>query len=632
MKSAVFAIAAASTLMLGGTAHAEQYKFGDVDVSIDTTVSIGATMRTSNRSCDHISEQNGGCAGSNGRVTGVNSDNGDLNFDRWDFTDAIGRVTADVQAKWQNYGAFVRPTAFYNVIYAKNDMKFRDLSADGRDQLDYNVNVLDAFVYGNWDIGGHATTLRVGKQALNWGESLFITGGVNSFQAFDVTALRTPGSELKDAMTPMPMVYASFAATDALTLEAFWQFSYKRTELDPAGSFFSTDDIVGKGSLPALLGVANGFDNPDLALADGDLMGLLMGSPVPISLARTADRGWSNTNQFGAAAHYYAEDVGTGTDFGLYFTRYSSRLPYLGFTNGGIDTPTACSTIAVATSGALTCASATGVQAAFAYGANYSTYFYDFPTVNTIGASFSTTIGGTAVSGEATFSPKMPFGISDYQLNASQIDGLGAAPYLSGGACTSPCKFSDLDYAPGLYQSTLTHIDLNAWQGQFGTISSFSTTDFLPRNLGADSGVFVVNAGWVYVPDAGKYPLNMAGREGGIPNVFAAAVLANGATNPQYATSFSSGYRAVVSVDYPNAFGTAVTLSPSIAWRHDVLGYSPGPNTANYLKGLKELSLGLDGEYQSFRASLSWTSAFGGGWYADMTDRDFATASISYAF
>lgn len=102
--------------MLGGTAHAEQYKFGDVDVSIDTTVSIGATMRTSNRSCDHISEQNGGCAGSNGRVTGVNSDNGDLNFDRWDFTDAIGRVTADVQAKWQNYGAFVRPTAFYNVI------------------------------------------------------------------------------------------------------------------------------------------------------------------------------------------------------------------------------------------------------------------------------------------------------------------------------------------------------------------------------------------------------------------------------------------------------------------------------------------------------------------------------------
>ena len=51
-----------------------------------------------------------------------------------------------------------------------------------------------------------------------------------------MTAIRTPGSELKDALTPMPMIYASVAATDALTLEAFWQFGYEQTEVDPAGS------------------------------------------------------------------------------------------------------------------------------------------------------------------------------------------------------------------------------------------------------------------------------------------------------------------------------------------------------------------------------------------------------------
>jgi hypothetical protein len=615
-------------VFLGGSAQADAYKFGDVDLSVDTTLSAGVTLRTSKRDCSHISLVNGGCPSSSGRTTSINSDNGDLNFDQWDFADAIGRITTDIQAKWQNYGVFLRPTAFYDPVYANNDLRFRNLNHDGKGQLDYDVKLLDAFAYANYDIGGHQTTFRIGKQALNWGESLYIPGGINSFQAFDVTALRSPGSELKDAMTPMPMLYASFAATDALTIEAFWQFHYEQTQLDPAGSFFSEDDIVGEGSLPALSGAT--VDNPDLALSPGDLAGLLGGASVPIALQRTSDRGQSDTDQFGVAAHYYADNVGTGTDFGLYFVRYASRLPYLGFTNGGLTTPQACAAVAFATGGLLDCTSQAGVQAAFAYGANQSTYFYDFPNINMLGASFSTTVEGTALSGEVTFSPKMPFGISDSELNASQIDGLGAALFLSGGL--SP-RFSSYLAGVGPNQSTLTHIDLNAWQGQFGTITSFTTSDFIPRNLGADGGAFVVNGGFVYVPGAGGYPLNRSGPEGGIKNPFAAALLTGGAGDPQYATSFSSGYRMVMQVDYNNAFSTPVTLSPFIAWRHDVLGYSPGPNTANYLKGLKEVSLGVDADYQSrIKASLSWTSTFGAGWYNDFSDRDFMTASVSYAF
>ncbi|MFZ3034418.1 MAG: DUF1302 family protein, partial [Parvibaculum sp.] len=104
------------------------------------------------------------------------------------------------------------------------------------------------------------------------------------------------------------------------------------------------------------------------------------------------------------------------------------------------------------------------------------------------------------------------------------------------------------------------------------------------------------------------------------------------ATDPQYATSFSAGYQALLKVDYNNAFGTPITLTPSIAFRHDVLGYSPGPITANYLKGLKQVSLGVTGAYQQIKASLSWTSSFGAGFNNPVYDRDFASASISYAF
>ncbi|MCE9649427.1 MAG: DUF1302 domain-containing protein [Parvibaculum sp.] len=625
------------SMIMGGAAQAEAYKFGEVDVSVDTTLSAGIGMRTSKRDCSHVSLQNGGCFSSSGRATGINSDDGNLNFDQWDFTDAIARATVDIQAKWENYGAFIRPTAFYNLVYANNDMRFRDLNHDQRGQMEYDVKLLDAFVYGNYDIGGHATTIRIGKQALNWGESLFIQGGVNAFQAIDVTAIRTPGAELKDALTPMPMIYASFAATDALTLEAFWQFSYEKTDIDSAGSFFSTDDIVGPGSWPALSCTDVGCDNPYNTIPDGDLSALiaavLSGDPVTaISLSRSKDQGQSDFNQFGFAAHYYADNVGTGTDFGLYFVRYSSRLPFLGFTNGGVDTPTACA--AVTTAIGLDCTTTLGSTAAFAYAANQASYFFSFPTVNTLGASFSTTLGGTAVSGEATYSPDMPFGISDSELNASQIDGLGGTGTLSGGACLPPaCTFSTLPYAPGVYQSTLSHIDLDAWQGQIGTITAFNTSDFIPSHLGADGGVFVVNAGFVYVPDAGDYPLNRSGPIGGISNPYAAALLSNGAGDPQYATSFSSGYRAVVSVDYNGAFGTSVNLSPFVQWRHDVIGYAPGPITAGYVKGLKEVTLGVGADYQSrIKASLSWTSTFGAGWYNGTSDRDFAMASVSYSF
>jgi len=132
------------------------------------------------------------------------------------------------------------------------------------------------------------------------------------------------------------MIYASFAATDKLTIEAFWQFSYEKSKLPAAGSFFSTDDIVGEGSLPALS--APNVDNPDYAAAPGSVAATIAAalSPtgVPIALDRTGDRGQSDMNQFGVAAHYYAEDLGNGTDLGFYYVRYSSRLPFLGFTNG----------------------------------------------------------------------------------------------------------------------------------------------------------------------------------------------------------------------------------------------------------------------------------------------------------
>lgn len=612
LKSLFFGTALAATLF-AGAAHAEKFKAGDVDVSIDTTVSVGATMRTSARDCRYVNTVNGGCITDDGDGHSVNSDNGNLNYDRWDLTSLLGRATMDIEAKWQNYGVFVRPTAFYDVMYATNSVQFRRLNHDSRQQMQGDLTVLDAFAYGKWDVDGHATTLRIGKQALNWGESLLIPGGVNAFQAFDVNALQQPGSELKNAMTPMPMIYASVAATDALTIEAFWQFHYEKSALPGAGSFFSTDDIVGEGSWPAYSFSLN--DQTGSAL---------------ITLNRSDDQGQNDTNQFGMAAHYYAEGLGNGTDLGFYYVRYTSRLPFLGFKNGNRTYTQVCTE----EYGSADCFGGAAALGAFIIAANDSTYFYDYPgSIDMLGASFSTTVEDVAFAGELTLTPKMPLALTDSEMNASQIDGLGAALPLSTAVGSPSDQLSSLPYAPGAGQSTLTHIDLQTWQGQFNTISSFNTSDPLPSLIGADGGVFIVNAGFVYVPDAGDYPLSRGGNVGAIRNSAAALLLTSGQTNPQYATSFSSGYRMILSMDYSNPVNLPLTVSPYIAWRHDVLGYAPGPITANYVKGLKQVELGVSADYQSrIKGSLSYTNSFGAGWYNSDSDKDFLTASVSYSF
>ena len=67
----------------------------------------------------------------------------------------------------------------------------RDIGTDFR--------LLDAYFFASPEIFGHHVDVRIGNQALNWGESTFIQFGINSITPLDVTALRTPGAELRTA-------------------------------------------------------------------------------------------------------------------------------------------------------------------------------------------------------------------------------------------------------------------------------------------------------------------------------------------------------------------------------------------------------------------------------------------------
>jgi hypothetical protein len=98
-----------------------------------------------------------------------------------------------------------------------------------------------------------------------------------------------------------------------------------------------------------------------------------------------------------------------------------------------------------------------------------------------------------------------------------------------------------------------------------------------------------------------------------------------------FADADSWGYRAVAKLDFNNAIGS-VTLSPRIAWAHDVNGNTPGPG-GSFVEGRKAITFGLGAGYQStWSADLSYTDFFGAGRYNLINDRDFVALNIKYSF
>ena len=108
---------------------------------------------------------------------------------------------------------------------------------------------------------------------------------------------------------------------------------------------------------------------------------------------------------------------------------------------------------------------------------------------------------------------------------------------------------------------------------------------------------------------------------------------ANGFFEPDkaFADATSWGYRLVGKLDFNNAIG-AVTLSPRLAWQHDVDGNTPGPG-GNFLEDRKAVTVGLGANYlNTWTADLSYTDFFGAGRYSLINDRDFVALNVKYSF
>ena len=566
-----------------GLVNAITFNVGEVEGQFDSQLSVGASWAVRSADPDFISTASGGKASTRAQ------DDGRLNFKKGETFSKIFKGIHDLELKYGDTGVFLRGKYWYDFELKDEHRLFYDIDDHNRKEgaKSSGAQLLDAFLYHNYNLGDLPGSFRVGKQVVSWGESTFIGNSINSINPIDVAAFRRPGAEIKEGLIPVNMLYVSQNLSENLSAEAFYQLEWDQTVVDNCGTFFSTSDLVADGCVDRL--VAAG---PDLPPGQSNNTGPATGNNLFIP--RAGDRDARDSGQFGVALRWFVPELNE-TEFGAYAMNYHSRGPVF-------------STIRTTTP-----------SAALIPGVPGARYFIEYPEdIRLYGVSFQTNVGGTALSGEVSYRPNMPLQINSTDLVFASL-GLPLSPVFQSGQAQN-----------------ISGNDLHGYDRRGFTQAQVTATHFIDQILGANRLTLVGEVGYNHINGIsdevgklrfGRDPIFGSGQLSSQPTCRAL-----NAANPQecndkgFFTGNSWGYRARASLEYSNVIA-GVNLTPNIAWSHDVDGYGP-----NFIEGSKAISVGVNADYQNtYNASLSYTDFFGGD-YSVATDRDFVALSFGVSF
>ncbi len=639
--------ALALAVLLATQAGAISFGKGELTGTLDTTLSWGLSYRLEDRDPDIIGLPE------RGRAFSVNGDDGNLNYDTGVFSNVF-KLTSELELNYKNLGGFLRYRAFYDYENEEEKRERTPLSGAALNRVGTRSEILDAFVWSRFDVGGRPAEVRLGEQVLSWGESTFIQGGINIINPVDVSALRVPGAELREALLPEAMVSVSLGTSTNTTLEFFYLLDWGEIRIDPPGSYFSTNDFAGDGGETVFLGFGDSPDTRTYPFTDRPFLG------VP----RSPDQDADDDGQYGAALRLFAPAL-NDTEFGFYFINYHSRLPTIngrtgtlagalaarGFTTAGSSALLALSagaardqailagTLAGIESGlapldagivstatvdtALAGGNAPAVISAFATDAYAQTasYFLAYPEdIKLYGMSFNTALGTYAIQGELAYRADAPYQVDDVELLFAALGPIN--PALA--------AFNQVGNFTGQFETPVPGIRLlDSYQFQTTVTKIFGPL------MGADQGLLLWEGAITRVdlPDKSEQRFEGPGTYVSGNPILGPAAHAGKPIEPaeRFADRTSWGYRLAGRLEYNNALA-GFNVLPRFSWQHDVSGISPGPGGA-FLEDLKALTLGLGFNRQNtWEIDLSYTTFMGAGRYNLVNDRDFAQINFKYSF
>jgi len=580
-------LAVAIPLIMAAQAQAIEFYGNGIEANLDSQISIGSSWRMENSS-ENLS-------------TMTNNNNGDNNYEKNDTFSQIFKGSHDLQVSYENFGALVRGKYWYDAEL-ENDDALDD--SNNHDLAKFSgAEILDAFVYGEFEVMDMPLDVRLGKQVLSWGESTFLQGGINSTNPYDVSAFRRPGATLKEGLIPVNMAFASLGLTEELSVEAFYMLEFRETVIEGCGTFFSTNDYAGEGCGVVVV------DSGDDGIAD---------TADDLSISRHTNdlRRPDADGQFGVALRYLSEAL--DTEFGFYAMNIHSQVPLVSGDKAIVDEATIYGALypngfqsAQDASDLGDVIAAVGVAGGFP-GSTPTNFYVEYPEdIQMAGLSFATNIATMSVSGEISHKRNVPLQINDDQLILTGLTADYIVEIL--GDTSDPALVESAAVEDGTPSDGYRSFEVS--QAQITAIKLFDQV------LGANRYALVGEAGYTFIhgfDDSDDAKFKFAGRRN------------DDGTYDNTTTQSSWGYRVRVVGQYSDVFA-GVSVTPTLSWNDDVKGYSPRPG-GNFREGTEKLGFSLKADYQNtYSAALSFTK-ISGGTSQKNADRDYASLTLGMQY
>ena len=403
---------------------------------------------------------------------GINNDDGDRNFPKNSaVTNRIDLLSEFDLVYQKNHGFRVSATAWgdqaYNKIgganggptnangipYYQNALAANGNQTYGLSQASSRFNkgtsgeILDAFVFTNFDVGGAKTNVKLGKHTVYWGEGITLTGALNGISYSQNTldmakGLQFPGIEAQELFRPRKALTVQSQVNSEWSVAGQYNFGWEAVHFPEVGGYLGFYDY-------ALRGGQSGLTLPNPATPGAN----------PAVLTRANDILPKQSGDWGLSARWNSEELG-GT-LGMYARRYTDQLPVNFFQggriliNGAVAAPAAAQVLgnpllpaslkpvlAGQLAGgclvAATCNPAlAAVQAQFnavAAGAAAGTgnYFLGYATdIHMLGLSLSKNVSGVSVGSELSYRQNTPLETMSLYVNSPAFGALTRMPVVA---------------------------------------------------------------------------------------------------------------------------------------------------------------------------------------------------------
>ena len=445
-----------ASLAAAGSVWAGEIKTGNPDLVLrwDNTIRFNLADRVESQDASLLNSPN--------------FDDGDRNFDKGLVSERID-VLSEFDLVYQDRLGFrLSAAGWYDGAYQDLDnehlVSSNHLDAKGHGALGLSDatkhyfngprgELLDAFVFGKFNLGDVPVNVKLGRHTVFWGEAMLSPVHSLSYgqSALDLGKLfSVPGTEAKELFLPREAISAQVQATPQLSFAAQYFFDWEQARIPEAGSFLGFNDYLLRGGESFIFGAA----------------AVTAANPLGVNrLVRGDDSKPNRSGDWGVSSRW-SPDWLDGT-LGAYYRVTADVLPQ-GNATAAVrpnTSPGLCAALGRPMIGATTCyinpTAATVPEILGGTIGRYGAAYAD--NIKIYGLSLSKNVMGVSIGADLNYRENMPL-LSDI-VNVLPASFAPLAAVLPAGALFAPPTDGETGAARG-----------NTWHGVLNGFATFGNT------------------------------------------------------------------------------------------------------------------------------------------------------------